>query len=143
MIHLRWQEGLAPSYMTEHSAAADLRARDAVFIPAGERRLVPTGVWIDNVAWDAVPMGTVPELQIRARSGLSLRSGLMLANGIGTIDADYRDEIMVILYNSSKHDVEVPRGERIAQMALGLCHRLPGIESGGARTGGFGSTGQS
>lgn len=83
----------------------------------------------------------IPELQIRARSGLSLKTGLMLANGIGTIDADYTEEIGVIFFNSNPHDVKIKKGDRIAQITLALNFKIPGLEIGLSRTGGFGSTG--
>lgn len=140
MFELRYQDECKPQYMTEHSAACDLVAREDLLIAAGQVACVPTGVWIERVKWEEVPTGTLPELQIRARSGLARKHSITLANGIGTIDADYRDEIGVLLLNLGKEDFRIARGDRIAQMALNLVYRLPQLEAGGKRLGGFGST---
>ena len=141
MILIRSEEGCEPSYMTLHSSCADLKARKSVKIEANGRALVPTGLWIQSIDWKLVPANAIPELQIRARSGLSLRSGLMLANGVGTIDADFKDEIGVIFFNSTHAEIEVKKGDRIAQLALCLTYRIPNLAVGDHRTGGFGSTG--
>jgi dUTP pyrophosphatase len=132
---------LMPSYATAASAAADLRAASELSIPAGQRGKVPTGVWIDRVAWDQVPAGMIPELQVRARSGLAYKHGIMLTNGVGTVDADYPDEICVLLYNSGTETFIIQKGDRVAQITLNLVQRIAGLEAGGNRTGGFGSTG--
>jgi dUTP pyrophosphatase len=132
---------LMPSYATAASAAADLRAASDYVLPAGERGKVPTGVWIDKVNWDKVPQGMIPELQVRARSGLAFKHGVMLTNGVGTVDADYPDEICVLLYNSGKESFLIKKGDRVAQITMNLVARIPGLEAGGSRTGGFGSTG--
>jgi dUTP pyrophosphatase len=130
--------------MTAHSAGADLLAREEMVIGAGERGKVATGVWIAEINWDSVPDGFIPELQIRARSGLAFKYGVMLTNGVGTIDADYRDEICVLLFNSGKEAFTIKRGDRIAQMVLNLVPRLSCLETTtSARSGGFGSTGKS
>ncbi len=140
MIKLRFAESCEPQYMTAHSAACDLYSREACSIRPGKVAKVPVGVWIDAVAWDKVPSGTIPELQIRARSGLSFKHSIMLANGVGTVDADYPDEICVLLFNGSQETFTVEKGMRIGQMALGILHRIPQLQVGGKRTGGFGST---
>ncbi len=140
MFKLRYEEGCEPKYMTEHSAACDLVAREGVKVEAGKVALVPTGVWIESVDWALVPEGFIPELQVRARSGLARKSGISLANGIGTIDADYRDEIGVLLINHGSDTFEIQAGDRLAQMALNLVARIPGLPVGGLRLGGFGST---
>ena len=132
---------LMPSYATAASAAADLRAASELIIPAGQRGKVPTGVWIDRVDWDLVPSGMIPELQVRARSGLAFKHGIMLTNGVGTVDADYPDEICVLLFNSGGEPFVIQKGDRVAQITLNLVHRIAGINAGGQRTGGFGSTG--
>ncbi|RZA23416.1 MAG: dUTP diphosphatase [Proteobacteria bacterium] len=126
--------------MTEHSAACDLVAREAAMIPAGKVGLVPAGVWIESVDWAVVPEGFIPELQVRARSGLARKQAISLANGIGTIDADYRDEIGVLLINHGEETFVIQAGDRLAQMALNLVARIPGLPVGGLRVGGFGST---
>lgn len=142
MIFLRSKSPeFAPSYATTALAAADLRATCDLVIPAGERGKIPSGVWIDRVDWDKVPTGMIPELQIRARSGLAFKHGIMLTNGVGTIDADYADEICVLLYNSGKEPFTIQRGDRIAQITMNLVLKIPGLATGGARAGGFGSTG--
>ena len=132
---------LMPSYATAASAAADLRAASELIIPAGERGKVPTGVWIERVDWTKVPDGQIPELQVRARSGLAFKQGIMLTNGVGTIDADYPDEICVLLYNSGKEPFVIQKGDRIAQVTLNIVARISGLDVGGIRSGGFGSTG--
>ena len=144
MIHLRTNNPeLIPTYATAASAAADLRAAEDVVLAAGTRVRVPTGVWIDRVEWEKVPEGFVPELQVRARSGLAFKHGIMLTNGVGTVDADYPDEIGVLLYNSGSDSFMIRKGDRIAQVALNLVARIPGLTAGGERLGGFGSTGKS
>ena len=108
-------EGLdAPAYETKDAAGMDLRAAlpeaTPVIIGPLERSLIPTGIAIE------LPSGY--EAQIRPRSGLALKAGITVLNTPGTIDADYRGEIKVILINLSQHPVEINRGERIAQMII-------------------------
>lgn len=101
-----------PEYETAHSAGMDLRANlDApVRLASLERALIPTGIHIE------LPVGY--EAQIRPRSGLAAKKGISLVNTPGTIDADYRGEIKVILINLSKEEFLVEDGERIAQMII-------------------------
>ena len=101
-----------PAYASILSAGCDLQAdiKDSLLIKPGEIILVPTGIFI------ALPGGF--EAQIRSRSGLTLNHGIVVANGTGTIDADYRGEIKVILTNISKEDYFISAGERIAQMVI-------------------------
>lgn len=101
-----------PHYQTEGSAGVDIYAdiEKKVLIPKGKIELVPTGLYI------SVPIGY--EAQIRARSGLSLKHGITLANGIGTIDSDYRGEIKVILINLGDKNFVIEPGDRIAQMVI-------------------------
>ena len=101
-----------PAYATAQSAGMDLRANiDApVVLKPMERRLIPTGLFI------ALPQGY--EAQVRPRSGLALKKGITVLNSPGTIDADYRGEIGVLLINLSSEDFVVNDGERIAQMVL-------------------------
>jgi len=141
MITLRYQEGCAPHYMTAMSSGADLRARESILIPAREVRRVPTGVWIAAVDTAAIPPGTIPELQVRARSGLAFKHGVTLANGVGTVDADYPDEIGVLLMNTGSTAFQVEVGDRVAQLVLALAYRIPELPIGAERKGGFGSTG--
>lgn len=129
-----------PAYASRGAAGADLRA--AVDMPLviapGERALVLTGLTLE------IPPGF--EGQLRARSGLALKKGLALANGVGTIDADYRGEVGVIVVNLGNEPVTIERGERIAQLVIARVERATFLatdevalsERGG---GGFGSTG--
>lgn len=142
MIYLKTKSSdFLPQYATAASAAADLRAAEDLVIAAGARAKVPTGVWIERVDWDKVPSSMIPELQVRARSGLAFKSGIMLTNGVGTVDADYPEEICVLLYNSGTEPFLIKKGDRIAQLTLNLAHRIEGLPHGGTRAGGFGSTG--
>ena len=101
-----------PQYATPQSAGMDLRANidEPIVLHPMERRLIPTGLFI------ALPEGT--EAQIRPRSGLALKHGITVLNTPGTIDADYRGELMVLLVNFSDTDFVVNDGERIAQMIV-------------------------
>jgi len=101
-----------PTYMTSHASGMDIFAAvpQTITIPPGERAVIPTGVAI------AIPIGY--EAQIRPRSGLALKHGIGLLNTPGTIDADYRGEIKVILINLGHMPFEVKRGDRIAQMVI-------------------------
>lgn len=101
-----------PAYATPQSAGMDLRANidEPVTLRPMERRLIPTGLYI------ALPEGY--EAQVRPRSGLALKHGITVLNSPGTIDADYRGEIMVLLVNLSADDFVVNDGERIAQMII-------------------------
>ncbi len=130
----------APSYATELSAGMDLRANieQSITLQPLERALVPTGLYI------ALPEGF--EAQVRPRSGLAYKKGITVLNAPGTIDADYRGEIGVILVNLSNEAFVVENGERIAQLVIAkyekvsfeLVNELKETHRG---TGGFGSTG--
>lgn len=129
-----------PKYATLHSAGMDLQAAVAadVTINPGERTLVPTGIAI------ALPEGY--EAQIRPRSGLALKQGITILNSPGTIDADYRGEVQIILANLGTEPVIISRGMRIAQMVVAAYSRVLWIETAELNTtergvGGFGSTG--
>lgn len=104
-----------PAYQTELSAGADLYANleEAVSINSLERTLIPTGIYLE------LPPDT--EAQIRPRSGLAFKHGITVLNSPGTIDADYRGEIKVLLVNLSKDTYTVQPGERIAQMVIAGC----------------------
>ncbi|NBQ52846.1 MAG: dUTP diphosphatase [Proteobacteria bacterium] len=145
MFSLRFSTGFEPAYMTKASAGADLKSTEYLVIPPGCVGRVPTGVFIDRVEWDQVPKGFMPELQIRARSGLAFKKQITLANGVGTIDADYPDEICVLLLNLGSEPFVVNPGDRIAQLVVNMVGRLqidpPETASSFERTGGFGSTG--
>lgn len=101
-----------PAYATIQSAGMDLRANisDAITLRPMERKLIPTGLYM------ALPVGY--EAQIRPRSGLALKHGITVLNSPGTIDADYRGELMVLLVNLSNEDFIINDGERIAQMVI-------------------------
>jgi dUTP pyrophosphatase len=102
-----------PFYATEQSAGMDLSAcfeEEKIIIPAGETRIIPTGIAI------ALPKGF--EAQIRPRSGLAAKNSVTVLNTPGTIDSDYRGEIKVIMINHAKTDFEVEQGMRIAQMII-------------------------
>jgi len=111
-----------PSYMTEQSAGMDIHAavsEDTVILP-GERRQIPSGIAI------SLPQGF--EAQIRPRSGLALRHGITLVNAPGTIDADYRGEIQILLINHGGVPFTVRRGDRIAQMIVQRVARVFWVE---------------
>jgi len=129
-----------PSYATEHSAGMDLlAANDAdIVIKKGERTLIKTGISI------ALPNGF--EAQIRPRSGLAYKNGITVLNTPGTIDADYRGEIGVILINLGNEDFTVTRGMRIAQMIIARYEKIQfnqveELSETARGQGGFGSTG--
>lgn len=130
-----------PVYMTPHSAGMDLYAdltEDKQLAP-GQRALIPTGIAI------ALPVGY--EAQIRPRSGLALRHGVALVNSPGTIDADYRGEISVIVINHGDEPFTIRPGERIAQMVVARFSRVEWQEveelaDTGRGSGGFGHTGR-
>lgn len=133
-------EGLPlPSYQTLHSAGMDLCAAEEQWIEPGERAGVGTGLCV------AIPDGY--ELQVRPRSGLAIKNGVTLINTPGTIDADYRGEVRILLINHGKESFRISRGDRIAQAVLAPVTRgvfaevseLPATERG---EGGFGSTGK-
>ncbi|NDE15634.1 dUTP diphosphatase [bacterium] len=143
MFRLRFRAGFEPAYMTAASAGADLKSTSNLVIPPGTVGRVPTGVFIEGVEWEKVPEGFIPELQIRARSGLAFKKQITLANGVGTIDADFPDEICVLLINLGKEDFVIEPGDRVAQLVANLVPRLPDCTGAlsNTRHGGFGSTG--
>jgi len=134
-------EGLPlPAYATEGAAGLDLRAAvtGPLEVPPGGRVAVPTGLVIE------LPDGH--EGQVRPRSGLALRHGLTVANAPGTVDADYRGEVRVLLVNLGEEPVTVARGDRVAQLVVAPVTRVEVAESAaltpsGRGAGGFGSTG--
>lgn len=130
-----------PSYETTHAAGMDLRAdlKEPVILHSGERRLIPTGLFLE------IPEGY--EGQVRPRSGLAFKHGITVLNSPGTIDADYRGEVKVILINHSDQPFTIQNGERIAQLVLArheqiewvIAEELAETQRG---AGGFGSTGK-
>jgi len=129
-----------PSYATVSSAGMDVRADNPepiVLKPLG-RAIVPTGLFLE------IPVGY--EVQVRPRSGLAAKKGITVLNAPGTVDADYRGEVCVILVNLSDADFVVERGERIAQLVLARHDVIDweladSLEESARGTGGFGSTG--
>jgi len=142
VVRLPHAEGLAlPAYATEGAAGMDLLAAVTapLLIPPGGRALVPTGLCI------ALPAGF--ELQVRPRSGLALKNGIMLANSPGTIDEDYRGELGIIVLNGGEAPFTVERGMRIAQAVVAPVTRavwqeVPALPATARGAGGFGSTGR-
>ena len=139
-IKIKCESGYLPAYETEGSAGMDLRAclKDPLCLKPGERSLIPTGLFIK------LPSGY--EAQIRARSGLAIKYGIGLVNGVGTIDSDYRGEIQVPLINWGREDFLIRDGDRIAQMVVASYERVfwqPAEELGETDRGGggFGHTG--
>jgi dUTP pyrophosphatase len=149
MIEMMWAEGAdasvgLPAYETTLAAGADLRAnlrdRGTLALEPGARALVPTGLCM------AIPAGF--EVQIRPRSGLALKHGITLPNSPGTIDADYRGEVGVIVLNTSSEVFVISHADRIAQMVVapviqGEFKVVSVLGRTGRGTGGFGSTGRS
>lgn len=132
-----------PTYQTAQAAGADVHAclgvGESIVIRPGERILVPTGLAME------IPIGY--EIQVRPRSGLSFKTGLMVVNSPGTIDADYRGEVKVILGNLGTKDEVITHGDRIAQLVLAPMLQAnfvvaTGISETERGAGGFGSTGQ-
>jgi len=129
-----------PQYATAGSAGMDLRADidEPIVLRPLERRLIPTGLFI------ALPEGY--EAQVRPRSGLALKHGLTVLNAPGTIDADYRGEVGVILVNLSQEDFTICAGERIAQMVIARCEQaqfcvVETLDETERGAGGYGHTG--
>ncbi len=134
-------EHALPEYATEHSAGLDLKAnlKEPVVLKPLQRHLISTGLFIE------LPVGF--EAQIRPRSGLAFKHGITVLNSPGTIDADYRGEIKVLLVNLSDTDFKIVDGERIAQMVVAKHERVDWyvvekLEDSHRGAGGFGSTGQ-
>lgn len=134
-------EGISlPTYMTEHAAGMDVHAacETSILLKPGERNLIPTGFAI------ALPEGY--EAQVRPRSGLAIKHGITCLNSPGTIDADYRGEIKVILANLGHENFTIQRGDRIAQMVIQKVQKVlwdlkDELSTTSRSGGGFGSTG--
>lgn len=130
-----------PKYETKGSSGMDLRAflKEPIILKPLDRMLVPTGLYIE--------LEEGYEAQIRARSGLALKQGLSLPNGIGTIDSDYRGELKVIVINLGKEDIIINNGDRIAQMVIMKYEKVnvqlvENLEDTERSDGGFGHTGK-
>ena len=134
------KSGRMPTYETEGSAGVDLRAYldEPVTLMPGERKLIPTGLYVE------LPQGI--EAQVRARSGLSIKHGIGLVNGVGTVDSDYRGEWNVPLINFSDEPYTINDGDRIAQVVFSRYERasfesVEKINETERGDGGFGHTG--
>lgn len=130
----------SPNYKTSGAAGLDLYANleEAIVLKPLEIKLIPTGIYL------SIPQGY--EGQIRARSGLALKHGISLANGVGTIDSDYRGEVGVILVNLGKEDYTINGGDRIAQLVFikyekAQLEEVEQLDRTERDKGGFGSTG--
>ncbi len=141
-VKIKTEAGIeAPTKATKGSAGYDIRAKldEDVSLAPGERKLFKTGIYLE------IPEGY--EAQMRPRSGLAIKHGITLINAVGTIDSDYRGEIMIPLVNLGSEEFVVKNGERIAQMIIAKYEDIlwdeessfTGTERG---TGGFGSTGE-
>lgn len=129
-----------PAYATPGAAGMDIQAalEAPVTLAPMQRALIPTGFVLQ------IPPGY--EVQLRARSGLSIKHGITLVNAVGTIDADYRDEVKVALINLSEESFTIHPGDRVAQMLVSPVHHIQWreidqVERVAGRNGGFGSTG--
>jgi dUTP pyrophosphatase len=145
MLHIRCRkvrpEAIVPVYATEHAAGVDLHAAldEPLLLQPGERTLIPTGLVL------AIPPGF--EGQVRPRSGLALRQGIALVNAPGTIDADYRGEIGIIIINHGQEAVTFAPGDRIAQLVVAPVSRVAfeevaELDTTSRAAGGFGHTGR-
>jgi dUTP pyrophosphatase len=128
------EDAIIPQYQTIGSAGLDLHSILATTILPGERQLVGTGLRVN------LPNGT--EGQVRSRSGLAAKHGIIVLNAPGTIDEDYQGEIKVILYNTSDSTFSIEKGDRIAQLVVAQVYKLAGHTLENIREDkGFGSTG--
>ena len=139
-IKVKSISGVLPAYDTEGSAGMDIRAyiEEPVEIKAGQRAIISTGLFME------IPVGY--EVQIRARSGLAVKHGIGLVNGVGTIDSDYRGEIKISLINWGEEPFTVNDGERIAQMVVAKYEKVQlqqaeELSDTPRGAGGFGHTG--
>jgi dUTP pyrophosphatase len=130
-----------PAYESSSSAGMDLRAdvNETIILKPGMRNLIPTGLYIE------LPAGY--EAQVRPRSGLAAKHGVTVLNSPGTVDADYRGEIKVILINHGQEDFPINNGDRIAQLVIAKHERaewnvVEELQSTERGAGGFGSTGK-
>lgn len=128
------EDAIIPQYQTIGSAGLDLHSILATVIQPGERQLIGTGLKVN------LPKGT--EGQVRSRSGLAAKHGIIVLNAPGTIDEDYQGEIKVILYNAGDSTFSIEKGDRIAQLVVAQVYKLAGYTLENTREDkGFGSTG--
>lgn len=138
IINIKINDNQLPFYATEQSAGMDICSNAEVTLKRKERTLVPTGISI------SLPNGF--EAQIRSRSGLAYKHGVYVLNAPGTIDADYRGEIFIIMANDSDTDFKIEKGMRIAQMVIAKYEKISwnvvdDLDTTTRQFGGFGSTG--
>ncbi len=134
------RNGPLPTYMTEHAAGLDIHAflDEDVLISPGQRRLIPTGLAV------SIPDGF--EIQVRPRSGLAVSDGVTLVNTPGTIDADYRGEIGILMINHGEKPISIRNGQRIAQLVVSRVYKaafeeVDELPTSSRQEGGFGHTG--
>ncbi len=130
-----------PEYGSEHAAGMDIRAdlEESIALKPGDIRLIPTGIYIE------LPVGF--EAQIRPRSGLALKHGITVLNSPGTIDADYRGEVGIIMINHGKEEFAIKNGDRICQMVVArhekvVWRKVETLNETARGKGGFGHTGK-
>lgn len=138
-------DAITPTYAKEYDSGMDLCSVEDVIIPAGERKLIKTGIIFALPIPDA-EQPYMTEIQIRPRSGLALKKGITVLNTPGTIDTLYRGEIGIILMNTSNESFEVKKGDRIAQAVVcpvfnASLEEVSDIEETSRGSNGFGSTG--
>lgn len=138
IINIKINDNQLPFYATEQSAGMDICSNAEIILKKKERTLVPTGISI------SLPNGF--EAQIRSRSGLAYKHGVYVLNAPGTIDADYRGEIFIIMANDSDTDFKIKKGMRIAQMVIAKYEKISwnvvdDLDNTKRQAGGFGSTG--
>lgn len=139
-IHKLRDDAIIPEYQTEHAAAMDVHAcmDQPMTLQPLERAMVPTGLAFE------LPEGT--EMQVRARSGMSIKHGMTMVNGIGTIDADYRGELNILMINLSQEAFTIETGMRVAQLLVSRYEKVEWeavdtLSESERGAGGFGSTG--
>jgi len=140
IVKIKSDSGVLPAYETSGSSGMDIKSHisEEIIIMPGDRKLIPTGLYIE------LPQGY--EAQIRARSGLAVKFGIGLVNGIGTIDSDYRGEIKIPMINWAKEPFIIRNGDRIAQLVISKYERIDWqlveiLDDTDRGTGGFGHTG--
>ncbi|MDP2717189.1 MAG: dUTP diphosphatase [Candidatus Micrarchaeota archaeon] len=141
VVKVRIENGTLPEYMSGNASGADVRAANEqpITIPAKGTARIPTGIFLE------IPQGF--EVQVRPRSGLAFKHGVTILNAPGTIDADYRGEVQVLLVNHGDSDFEVKKGERIAQLVVAKVEKAhfepaESLSDTARGHGGFGSTGK-
>ncbi len=141
IVKIKSLSGEVPKYETSGSAGMDLRAyiTESITLKPFERQLIPTGLFIE------LPDGY--EAQVRARSGLSIKHGITMINGIGTVDSDYRGELRVPVVNLGQEEYQINNGDRIAQMIINKYEKITWdkveiLDQTQRGEGGFGHTGK-